>query len=336
MVFYMISVIIPAYNVEKYIARCLDSICEQKYHDLEIIVIDDGSDDKTPEICDQYAEKDRRIKVVHKANEGVSAARNTALNIASGDSIAFCDADDYFEPDMLERMHEAMERSSADMVSCGYYEEYEDRVDNYGLGSDESELVLNKYAAYVDYLRMGGRLGSGCWNKLIKKKAIDEIRFKPYKLGEDVEFLSRVLDNCTTVVCIGYRGYHYIHRKGSATRLTFSKTNMDILHVSDEMVEYFKRNHPELLRRAYAFHAAWHSAQIQVMHWQKDTSAFKNEKEYIKRSVRANRKGYAFNTYISLADRLFINSFMVGMYKPAKGIYDAVSKLRKQGYNKET
>lgn len=323
----LISVIIPAYNVEAYLARCLDSVCGQSYKNLEIIVVDDGSVDKTPSICDEYAKQDSRIRVIHKKNAGVSAARNDALDMASGDMIAFADADDYYEPDMLKNLYEDMVRYDADMVSCGYFEEYPDRVDEYGTGLRTA--VYDKKEAYEDYFRMGGRIGSGCWNKLIRRAAVKNIRFKNYRMGEDVEWLSRIIDNCNKIVCVDYGGYHYIHRDGSATRRGFSDANLDILYVADEMIDYIRRNHPELIKHAYAFHAAWYSAQIQVLHWQDDSGKFIEEKKFIMNKLKQNIKKYRNNPYITKVDKLFIYSYMLGWYKPAKKLYDLWVGLRK-------
>lgn len=323
----LISVIIPAYNVDKYLSRCLDSICCQTYKNLEIIVIDDGSTDGTAGICNEYAEKDSRIKVIHKTNAGVAAARNDALDLASGDMIAFSDADDYYEPDMLLKLYDAISVNNADMVSCGYYEEYPDRVDEHGTG--RGVVVFDRINAYEDYLEMGGCIGSGLWNKLIRSEVLKDIRFKSYKMGEDVELLCRAVDNCNKVVCIDYAGYHYIHREGSATRLEFSHTNLDIIHVADEIIEYTAMNHPGLIKQAYAFHAAWVSAQIQVMHWHKYTGGFAEEKKYLRDTIINNKSGYINNPYIAKADRLFIVGYIAGCYRAVKRLYDMVHGMKK-------
>ena len=115
----MISVIIPIYNVEKYLCRCLDSIISQSYKDLEIILVDDGSPDNSPSICDSYARNDNRIKVIHKTNGGLSAARNTGLKYAMGDFISFIDSDDYIEPKMYEILFNLITKFDSDISMCG-------------------------------------------------------------------------------------------------------------------------------------------------------------------------------------------------------------------------
>ncbi len=322
----LISVIVPAYNVEKYLARCLDSICSQTYRDIEIIVIDDGSCDGTPGICDEYGSSDSRIRVVHKQNEGVAAARNTALDMATGSKVAFADADDIYEPDMLEKMNEAMLQFEADMVVCGYYEEYTDRTDRHGI--DKGKVVYNREEAYGDFFRMAGHIGSGCWNKLIKSDAIGEIRFKKYSMGEDVEWICRVLDNCQKVVCLDYYGYHYIHREDSASRKRFSAANLELLYVSDEMLGYIREKHPELVKKMYGFHAAWYSAQIQVLYWHDNRHLFVEEKKYIKDRIRANLSEYALNPYVTKLDKVYILSYFLGCGRLVFGFCDHLRNRR--------
>ena len=127
----LVSVIIPAYNIEDYIGRCLDSIISQTYKNLEIIVVDDGSRDYTGEILDNYAKKDRRIKVIHKENGGVSSARNKGIEAAEGDYIGFIDGDDLIEPGMYKTLVDLLEEENADIAHCGYQMVFPDRVDYY-------------------------------------------------------------------------------------------------------------------------------------------------------------------------------------------------------------
>lgn len=323
----LISVIIPAYNVEKHLERCLDSVCGQSYKNLEILLVDDGSSDGTPQICDSYAKRDDRIRVIHKENGGVAAARNTALDMMTGDMTAFSDADDYYEPGALESMHKAMLLHNADMVCCGYYEEFDDRITEYGTGS--GDVIYNRHDAYEEYFKMGSRIGSGCWNKLIRSEVLNDIRYKPYVMGEDVEMLCRTIDKCDRVACIDYPGYHYIHRGDSATRAVFGENNINMLHIADEMLEYIKEHHPELTKQMYAYNAAWHVAQIQVMYWSKDTSGFRKEKQLIRDSIRANMKGYENNPCVPARDMLYIKSFLYGCFKPVQSVCDLLVRIRR-------
>ena len=115
-----ISVIIPIYNVEKYLEKCIDSVLAQTYRNIEIILVDDGSTDKCADICDSYLKKDSRVKVIHKVNGGLSSARNAGLDIAEGDFISFVDSDDFIEKEMLEKLYEALMEADADMAVCNF------------------------------------------------------------------------------------------------------------------------------------------------------------------------------------------------------------------------
>lgn len=316
----LISVIIPAYNVGGYIGRSLDSLCEQSFRDLEIVVVDDGSTDDTLSICSEYSKKDDRIRVIHKDNDGVAAARNTGLDNSHGDLVAFLDADDVYEKDALRNLHDSLIHEGADMAVCGYYEQYSDKIQEHGFCPDK--VVYDRIGAYSEYFRMGGCIGSGCWGKLYRAGLFKDVRFKKYKTGEDVEILSRILDKCDRVVCIGSPGYRYIHRNDSATRGGFSKANLDVLYAANDIVELVRRRYPDLYPQACAFHAAWHSAQIQVMYLDKDISVFRNENDYIRNNIKRHLKGYIGNRFISRTDKLFVAAYMMGCYRIVRKIYD--------------
>ncbi len=322
----LISVIVPAYNVEDYLKRCLDSLLAQTYTDTEIIIVDDGSTDNTPKMLDEYSSADDRIRVVHKENGGVSSARNTALDMVRGSYVAFPDADDYCEPDMLKSLYDAITQAGADMAVCGYYEEYKDRTDEYGIGLEQ--CVYDQEEAFAEYFTMGGRIGSGCWNKLVKREALEGIRYKPYEIGEDVEFITRVLGNCKKVVLTGYGGYHYIHREDSATQLVFRPANFHIINAVDDMLGFIRDGYPALTQRMYAYHAAWVSATVQVLHRPENISGHKKERAFLRDVIRRNKEGYSNNPYIPRLDVLVLKSFSVGCYRPVKGAYDLAARLK--------
>lgn len=212
----IVSVIIPVYNVERYLPKCIDSIINQTYKNLEIILVDDGSPDGCPALCDQYASKDNRIKVVHKQNGGLSSARNAGLEVATGDYVCFFDSDDYVEPDMLEKMLKATIDSKLDVCVCGYYVDYFD--------DDEKELsskaVLPKHSdinsslSLFDCESMLGISGYA-WNKLYSRKFLvdNQLKFvQGVSLVEDLLFNSQVFKKGAKINFIAYAGYHYIQR----------------------------------------------------------------------------------------------------------------------------
>ena len=304
----LISVIIPVYNVEKYLRRCLDSVRNQSYKNLQIVLVNDGSTDGSGEICDEYAKLDERFVVCHKVNEGVAKARNTALSMARGEFVGFADADDYLEQEIFAKLHEALISNEADLAVCGYYEEYADRCIEIGTGN--GMIVYDNYDAYVDYFKMGGRIGSGCWNKLFRAKALNGIEYKPYVMGEDVEMLSRALNNCNKVVCIDYAGYHYIHRMGSATQLSFRKENLNIIDVMDEVIEFVKENHPDLINNVYAFQASWIVAILQCLYGDRRPVDRKFGANAVRKAVKENIQYYRGNKAMYLVDRVLLEAYL--------------------------
>ena len=180
----LVSVIIPAYNIEDYIGRCLDSIISQTYKNLEIIVVDDGSRDHTGEILDNYAKKDRRIKVIHKENGGVSSARNKGIEAAEGDYIGFIDGDDLIESEMYKTLVDLLEEENADIAHCGYQMVFPDRVDYY---HNTGKKKIQTTEEGLKDLLSGEMIEPGLVNKLYKKELIKNCRLdETVKINEDL------------------------------------------------------------------------------------------------------------------------------------------------------
>lgn len=208
----MISVIVPVYNVEPYLRKCLDSIVNQTYRDLEILVIDDGSTDGSGKICDEYAEKDGRIRVFHTENRGLSCARNLGLDNANGEWIGFVDSDDWIEPDMYECLLSRAVETRADVVECGVLQEYPERTEE---RKQEESLVPGIEA--VSKLIHGG-LGNAVWRKLWRIKCFEHIRFPERRVFEDVATTYRVFAETSWVANIEESKYHHVHRNDSLSK----------------------------------------------------------------------------------------------------------------------
>ena len=177
----LVSIIIPVYNVEKYLERCLESIIHQTYRHLEIILIDDGSSDNSGKICDEYANKDERIKAIHQKNGGASAARNTGVAAATGDYIAFIDADDYITEDYIDYLYNLIIENNADISSCGYEQVSGQPV---AKSSASNIKVLSGYDAAMDFIR--GKLLNVVMLKLIKADIAKRVIFPNGHINEDV------------------------------------------------------------------------------------------------------------------------------------------------------
>ena len=179
-----ISIIIPIYKVEDYISKCIKSVIAQSYHNLEIILIDDGSPDRCGDICDDYAERDSRIRVIHRQNGGISAARNSGLEVATGEYVLFVDSDDYIHPDMVERMHDVALNKQADVVVCDYVKVNEDEEIEI---PEESRQVID----ITEDNRLNYMLGETkiiftvVWNKLCKRKLFQFCGFPEGNVHED-------------------------------------------------------------------------------------------------------------------------------------------------------
>lgn len=230
----MISVIISVYNVAPYIEKCINSICQQTYSDLEIIAVDDGSTDESGAICDRLAQEDNRIVVVHKKNGGNASARNAGVDVAKGEFIAFVDADDYIESNMYEEMLTEMNNSSASIVSCGIIVTNingEDKV----VVSEERKF-FSKEDAIHDFFSGGTYISATACSKLYRKELFNELRFNNDVIHEDTEAMPRFIDASQDVLVMDKAFYHYIKRENSAS--TSKCFSLRGYHFLDSMKEY--------------------------------------------------------------------------------------------------
>ena len=239
-----ISVIVPVYNVEKYISKCLDSILNQTYKNIEIIIVNDGSTDKSGLICDEYAKKYDNIKVFHKKNGGVSSARNLGIDNSSGKYIAFVDPDDYIDENMYKILHEKLLQSKSDISIASFSYIKEDKI----IDEDNSKVeikftkeeVLDGYFNKIKPFDL-----SFLWNKLFKKKLFEDVRLDTeLVIQEDTEVLIRIFNKVTSVVYVGIPLYSYLIRKGAATEGSISKKKLSTDIALLKIYEYTEKNIP--------------------------------------------------------------------------------------------
>ena len=238
-----VSVIVPAYNVEKYIGTALRSLVDQTYRNIEIIVIDDGSFDGTAAIIDDYSEKDDRIISIHKENGGVSEARNYGLDYANGEFVFFLDGDDIAEPDAIEILVKAMEMSGADLIGCQYsrWDETGQRLEDYDF--KDFDLELNSAEERLKFITeelFSYNMGFEIWDKLFRTDIIKTCKVsfdKRCHMGEDLAFNIKYIINCKKIFCIPDRCVKYRIRLGSAmtdnTDKLSKKLTDDLLVLSD-------------------------------------------------------------------------------------------------------
>ncbi len=245
----MISVIVPIYNSEKYLKKCIESIVNQTYKDLEIILVDDGSADNSGNICDEYANKDKRIKVVHQENKGQATARNEGLMIAEGEYIAFVDSDDYIAPDMYELLYRMIKDHDCDIAMCGHKEIYEDKESSSRQECDD--IYLDKNAMWQEVF---GCLNNAVWNKLYRKSLMGDVNFPTRMMhGEDLIFNLNYLKNCENGVLNKSEKYYYIQRKGSVTNSKFSEKKLTEISTKDLALEMVKDYCPTQIDNARKF-----------------------------------------------------------------------------------
>ena len=212
----IVSIIIPVYNVEKYIRQCLDSVISQTYHDLEIILVDDGSTDSSGSICDDYACIDERIKVYHTANHGLSAARNYGIDCAQGEYIAFLDSDDWFTRNAIQTFLTTAQETRADIVACRYYDEY---VDKTAESSGLLESCIVEGDAVLAFLVLEPRISVAVWNKFYRVSLFETIRFPEGRIFEDMATTWRVFSQCEKLVNIPDCLIHYRRRENSLSNI---------------------------------------------------------------------------------------------------------------------
>ena len=213
----LISVIVPVYNVEKYLDRCVNSIINQTYTNIEVLLVDDGSKDKSPKMCDDWSKKDKRIKTIHKENGGVSSARNVALDNAKGEYITCVDSDDWLEENFLDEMYNTLIGNKADYITCGYNRTYEDGHSE--LFNDDGSITIVGPEVYADRV-LEVQPGYGFTHmKLVRRDTIGDIRFnESLKVGEDALFNIELCNKVKRIVLLNKPLYNYYFNPDSLVR----------------------------------------------------------------------------------------------------------------------
>ncbi len=303
----MISVIIPVYNSEKYLEKCLSSICNQTYKNLDIIVVDDGSIDKSPEICDKFKVEDTRVRVVHQENHGVSYSRNIGINMANGDYIGFVDSDDFIENDMYEFLLDNLIKHNANISICGSSNVYDNgKIIN--TMKKDIKLELNNNDA-LKYVFKNGYFGTGMCNKLFEKKLLKSVCFNDsLSYGEELNVLVETIINSKKVYYDSSSKYYYYQRQDSATHTR--KVNVGMMNNFKSVLlankGYFEKN--MCVKKAVISHYILACLQVynrSILYFDKDknykiakTGAVHNKK-YIDYSTYSTKKGIQVFLFIN-------------------------------------
>ena len=233
----LISVIIPVYKVEKYLCRCVDSVLEQTYTNMEIILVDDGSPDNCPVMCDEYARQDSRVKVIHQENAGLSGARNAGIDMAQGQWLAFVDSDDYLAADFLERLYQACVNTGSSLSVCRWEYVHGEAIPEHGTGETRvytgREMLANFYVPDGAYFVVA-------WNKLYRKELFEDIRYPLGRIHEDEATTYRIYDKVKKAAYVDRSLYGYFVTPVSITR-GFNPKRMDWVTAVAERLDFFEQ-----------------------------------------------------------------------------------------------
>lgn len=241
-----VSVIIPVFNVRPYLVEALDSVLQQTYENIEIIIIDDGSTDGSGEICDKYAEKDARILVIHQENRGLSVARNVGLDKMSGEAVVFLDPDDAYHPDYVKVMMDAMIREQTDLVICRFTIHYTTGRMTFRSNKKTTPLIASGIYDRVSALRAWAdcKINSAVWNKLYSRKLWKKIRFPDGYVYEDDDTSYRIIDLCRTVYVTEQPLYLHRQRPESITGTASWKNISDFFRAHAHAISFIEANTP--------------------------------------------------------------------------------------------
>ena len=307
----LISIIIPVYRVEDYLSKCLDSVISQTYENIEIILVDDGSDDNCPKICDDYSKKDNRIKVIHKSNGGLSDARNVGIENSNGDFIVFIDSDDYVSNNYVEELFNLISDNKADIgITTHYIVNENNKKPRYQFSSFE----LNSHDI-LDRMLYDEDIDVSAWGKIYKRELFQNTRFPFGRFYEDAAtFYQLVLNSCIIRVK-NIPTYYYVIRSNSISQSVFSETKMDLIKSTVEMTDSIKKVYSDLKKgcdRRLMF--AYLSTLSQLA-----TSKVKNEvvEKQLMSYIKENRKNVLSDKRIPKRDRfaLIISKFGFGFYR---------------------
>jgi len=256
----LISVIIPCYNLDKYLRKCLESVLSQSYKNLEVITIDDGSTDATLEILSEYGAKDDRIVTVKQSNAGAGVALNKGIELAKGNYLAFVDNDDWIEPAMYEKLHAELTSSNADMAVCNFNLVYDDHTDLcYSSISNETVNIHDDVYGYFNKYCSCPKPNNYIWSRLYRTKSVKDsnVRFEKFRLGADTLFNFKLLPLMSRVTFIKDGLYNYVQRNDSSVYTAAKTSNIADIYADgfEALVDYYESNSFSEFKKVLPIHA---------------------------------------------------------------------------------
>ena len=312
----LINVIVPVYEAEQYLVKCVDSILSQSYANLRVILVDDGSPDNCPAICDNYATKDKRVIVIHRPNGGQSAARNSALSMIfdegisdKGDFIAFVDSDDYIAPDYMEFLYNLLGDTDADISQCGHYVVFS-KARAIDKNANHGTFVLNRAEA-IESLCYNSIYDVSPWNKLYKLEIFSKIRFPEGRIYEDTAVSYLVAEKAARLAVNMTPQYYYQQRYNStANGIVFNERKYQFIDAGDEMADYITVHYPELAKAANVKRVFVRLSTLAQM-----VNSNHYDKQRItefKKVVKQYALGVLLDKKVSSRDKLGIVAFLLG------------------------
>lgn len=318
----IISIIVPVYNAEKYISRCLDSIIAQTFTDFELILVNDGSEDISGDICEIYADKDKRVKVIHKTNGGPGEARNYGLDIAKGKYIGFVDSDDIIDTTMYEKLLGAIinDVDEIKLSMCGRFDLYENiKRQVFTLRNVEkwsSEEAIKNLLTWKN-------IDSSPCDKLFHRSLFDAYRFPENTNVEDIYIMYKILSITRKIVHLGEPLYYYIHRPDSRSVQMFSSERLDILKVVTEIRKFVSESYPTLIEEAESFYYTNVMFLYKILSPKQVRSKYQSSYEEIYGIIRKNTISIIRNKYINT--RIKIKTVLIFLK-----LYDSFMSISKQ------
>ncbi|TDE51302.1 glycosyltransferase family 2 protein [Flavobacterium sp. GT3P67] len=306
----LISIVVPVYKVEAYLSRCIDSILSQTHKNFELILINDGSPDNCPQICDAYASEHSCIKVIHKKNEGVSIARNKGIEITKGKYIAFVDSDDYIHKDYLSTLMFMLSNSEAQLSMCAYKRVFDSEIDEIKVNTD-FETISDLVA--MDML-LNDQSKCSPWGKLYDIDLFKEVKFPEGKLMEDM-FIMPTLFSKAKIVAINSQELYYYNQEGlSITRSSFNYKKLDIVEGSLSWKNHTELNYPTLFEKASMHYYATVIDNCIYLSKVKDDYGISIYKKY-KKEIKSNYSNILKSKYSSKRTKIKVVLLKYGLFR---------------------
>lgn len=318
----LVSVIVPVYNVEEYLGRCVDSILAQTYTNLEVILVDDGAKDSSGSICDAYAGKDSRVKVIHKENGGLSSARNAGIDVARGAYLEFVDSDDWLEPDAVESLLSAALRYDTELVIGGRWDvSAKTGEKKKGLCPSREEVISGP--DMVSRIFRWDNCDSSACDKFYARRLFRQIRFPYGMVCEDVPIMYKIVLDAGRVALLDKPVYNYFHRSGSITYTGISDRNFHFARHTEVILPWIRENQPRLEPEAtyLRVRSLVYAVQSADLASAEDRKKFREESSGARRELRRHAGFILTGPFFSRKERITHLLLAFGLYRGLRKIF---------------